>query len=71
MGATPTATTVFLSSEKELCLDDFLVFKEKDVSLNRTNTVIIADSNNHTVFGYIDTENLPNKKRDWEPQHIK
>ena len=55
----------------ELCLDDYLIVKEKDVSLNRTNTVIIADSNNHTVFGYIETENLPNKKRDWEPQHIK
>ena len=45
----------------ELCLNDFLVFKEKDVSLNRTNTVIIADSNKHTVFGYINTENLPDK----------
>ena len=54
----------------ELCLNDFLVFKEKDVSLNRTNTVIIADSNNHTVFSYINTENLPDKKRGWKPQHI-
>lgn len=43
----------------ECCLGDFAVLREKDNSLNRTNTLIVADSASHILFDIIDTENLP------------
>ena len=43
----------------ECCLGDFAVLRDKDINLNRMNTVITADSSSHLLFDVIDTENLP------------
>ncbi len=43
----------------EYCLGDFVVLSEKDMSLDRKNTVIVSDSSNHCIFDIIDTEKLP------------
>lgn len=43
----------------ECCLGDFVVLREKDNYLNRTDTLIVADSAAHLIFDIIDTEKLP------------
>ncbi len=43
----------------EYCMGDFLALCRNDQSKNFKNTVIIADSKSHQVFGVIDTEHLP------------
>lgn len=48
-----------LVGHTECCLGDYAVLTEKDLSLNRKNTLIAADSNLHLVFDIIDTEVLP------------
>ena len=43
----------------ECCLGDYAVLSEKDLSLDRKNTLMATDSNLHLVFDIIDTEDLP------------
>ncbi|EID84021.1 Calcineurin-like phosphoesterase [Treponema sp. JC4] len=45
----------------ECCLGDFVFLRDKDINLNRMNTVIAADSSSHLIFDVIDTENLPSE----------